>query len=121
MMDAVLYKDCLLYTSQADQYKQSSAYGVYNAVMAFDPVECGFQVINKQGAEDKRQSKSHGVSEQHQRTLEDMALLRGEDQRRAQKSSYAGCPATVSYTHLDVYKRQVPDLHSGGASHSSDD
>ena len=86
--------------------------------MAFDPVECGFQVINKQGAEYERQSKSHGVSEQHQRTLEDMALLRGEDQRRAQKSSYAGRPANRKdhAEHQGREKAHVMHIHAAAAA-----
>ena len=32
----------------------------------------------------------------------------GTDKGISNKSGANGCPDTVSYTHLDVYKRQVP-------------
>ena len=86
--------------------------------MTLDPVECGFEVVDEQGAEDEGQTQPQRVGKQHQRSFERVSLLRSQEQRRAEKCSYTGRPAHRKYYPecQGGEKAHVPHIHAAAAA-----
>lgn len=89
--------------------KKGAADHIDDTVVLFDEVECGFEMVDENGACHKGNSEAEGIAEEHEDTLENAALLRSEHESGSEKCADTGSPA---------YGEHDAENHSGYESHA---
>ena len=104
----------------ADKHQQAAAYDIDYFIVSFDPVEYGFEIIDKHGAEDERYAKAQRIGKQHQHALENMSLLGCQHQCGAEECANAGSPAQREDHAEDQRGEKVHILLNNAAFASSE-
>ena len=92
----------------ANQDQQAAADGVDDLIVLLDPIECRLEIIDEYCAQDKRNTQTQRVGQQHQHALHRVSLLGGQHQRGTGESANAGRPSQRE-DHAKEHGRE--DIH----------
>jgi hypothetical protein len=104
--------------SDSDEDQQAATDPVDEGVMALDPPEGGFQIIDEESADEERDSQAQRIGQKHTHALQHVPLLRSQHQGASQEGSHAGSPANGEDQSKKkcVDKIHVTRLHSPTAA-----
>ena len=97
--DTVKLRDSLTALSNAtreaafEANQQNAADDVDYMVVSLDKVKGAFQLVDNQGAQEEGDTQAQRVCKKHPHAGQNLTLLGGHDQGRAQKRTYTGSPA----------------------------